>query len=144
MKEKVLVSACLLGAKCRYDGEERGGVLEMPENWCPIPFCPEIYGGLPTPRAAAERVGEKVMTKDGRDVTAEYKKGAEEALKMARRLGIKKAVLKERSPSCGKGCIYDGMFSGSLKKGDGVTAELLMENGIEVLGESELGGTKKK
>ncbi len=139
MKEKVLVSACLLGAKCRYDGEERGSILEMPENWCPIPFCPEIYGGLPTPRVAAERVGEKVLTKDGRDVTEEYEKGADEALKMARRLGIKKAVLKERSPSCGKGYIYDGTFSTSLTKGNGVTAELLMKNGIEVFGESEIG-----
>jgi uncharacterized protein YbbK (DUF523 family) len=139
MAEKLLVSACLLGMKCRYDGKSVPCKLNLPEDkFIIVPFCPEIYGGLPTPRTPSEIVGDKVMTSDGRDVSENYERGAREALLLAEKLGIKKALLKERSPSCGNNFIYDGTFSGKLKKGNGVTAKLLKENKIEVLGESDL------
>ena len=140
MKEKILVSACLFGLSCRYDGKEKPDerVIALKEKYELVPFCPEIYGGLETPRIPSERVDDKVIMKNGRDVTENYKRGAEGALYLCKTMGIKKAILKERSPSCGSGKIYDGSFSGTLKDGDGVTAELLKKNGIEVFGESEV------
>lgn len=139
----VLVSACLLGVACRYDGASKGlpdSVLrELMARHTLVPACPEQLGGLPTPRTPAERIEDRVMTKDGRDVTAEYRHGAEQALHLARLCGCKIALLKERSPSCGSGTIYDGTFTGGLTAGDGVTAALLRENGITVYGESEIG-----
>lgn len=139
-KENILVSACLLGIGCRYDGKNKTNeaVRALTERFNLIPFCPEIYGGLPTPRTPSERIGDRVMMADGRDVTENYQKGAREALELCRIYGITTAILKERSPSCGKGMIYDGSFSGTLTERDGVTAELLMANGIRVLGESEI------
>ena len=136
----VLVSACLLGVSCRYDGRSKGHPLagELLKKHTAIPVCPEILGGLSTPRNPSERRGERVVMSDGRDVTAEYRRGAEEALRLARLYGCTAAVLKEKSPSCGCGRVYDGTFSGTLTDGDGVTAELLKENGIKVYGESEL------
>ena len=138
--ENILVSACLLGIGCRYDGKhkENPEILKLGEKYNLIPFCPEIYGGLPTPRIPSERIGDKVMMKDGRDVTENYARGAHEALTICQIYGIKTAILKERSPSCGKGEIYDGSFSGTLTKRDGVTAELLISEGIRVLGESKI------
>ena len=141
MMEHLLISACLLGAQCRYDGQSKP-VLEMvalSEQFDLVPLCPEQLGGLPTPRTPAERIEDRVMTKDGRDVTAEYRHGAEQALHLARLCGCKIALLKERSPSCGSGTLYDGTFTGGLTAGDGVTAALLRENGITVYGESEIG-----
>lgn len=138
-KEKLLVSACLLGLACRYDGQGKGVDLgNLAEKYEIVPFCPEIYGGLPTPREGAEIVGERVLTKSGRDVTREYERGANEALKPVRALGIKKALMKEKSPSCGTGRVYDGTFSRTLRPGLGVTAELLSKNGVELFGESEI------
>lgn len=138
--ENILVSACLLGIGCRYDGKHKAdpAVLKLAEKYNLIPVCPEIYGGLPTPRVPSERIGDRVMMKDGHDVTENYKRGANEALELCRIYGIKTAILKERSPSCGKGAIYDGTFSGTLTERDGVTAELLLSEGIRVLGESEI------
>ena len=138
--ENILISACLLGIGCRYDGKHKANseVLKLGEKYNLIPVCPEIYGGLPTPRVPSERIGDKVMMKDGRDVTENYRRGAEETLELCRIYNIKTAILKERSPSCGKGEIYDGTFSGTLTERDGVTAELLIANGIRVLGESEI------
>ena len=138
--EKILVSACLLGLPTRYDGKSvpYEGVIRLKDKYTLIPFCPEIYGGLPTPRTPSECVGELVIMKDGRDVTENYKKGAEGALEICRLFGIRRAVLKSKSPSCGKGIIYDGSFSRQLRNGDGVTAELLQRNGIEVFTEDEL------
>ena len=138
--ENILVSACLLGIGCRYDGKHKANsdVLSLGEKYNLIPVCPEIYGGLPTPRVPSERIGDKVMMKDGCDVTENYQRGAREALELCRIYNIKTAILKERSPSCGKGEIYDGTFSGALTERDGVTAELLIANGIQVLGESEI------
>ena len=138
--ENILISACLLGIGCRYDGKHKANseVLSLGEKYNLIPVCPEIYGGLPTPRVPSERIGDKVMMKDGNDVTENYKRGAMEALELCRIYNIKTAILKQRSPSCGKGEIYDGTFSGTLTERDGVTAELLIANGIRVLGESEI------
>ena len=136
---KILVSACLLGVRCRYDGKSKPhpAVERLLEQYTLIPVCGEILGGLPTPRVSAERQGARVVTADGRDVTAAYRRGAEEVLRLAERYGCKAAILKERSPSCGSGRIYDGTFTGTLTDGWGVTAELLRDHGICVIGESE-------
>ena len=135
--EKILISACMLGISCRYDGKSKKAISEsdlraLNERYQLVPFCPEIYGGLPTPRVPSERIFDKVLMKDGTDVTENYAKGASEALLLCRIMGIKKALLKARSPSCGKGRIYDGTFTGTLTDGNGVTAELLERNGIAV------------
>ena len=137
---KVLVSACLLGVGCRYDGQSKAYPLldELCRRHEAVPVCPEIMGGLPTPRVPAERQGQRVVTKNGVDVTAQYRRGAEEVLRLARKLGCTVAVLKERSPSCGSGRVYDGTFTGTLTEGFGVAAEVLRAAGIRVLGESEL------
>lgn len=134
----ILVSACLLGVSCRYDGKckPHKAVVKLMQRHQLIPVCGEIFGGLPTPRTPSERVGDRVMGRDGTDVTAQYRRGAEEVLRLARLYDCTVAVLKERSPSCGSGKIYDGTFTGTITEGWGVTAELLRENGIRVLGES--------
>lgn len=135
-----LCSACLLGIKCRYDGKSKPDekVLELAKKETLISVCPEQLGGLPTPRTASEQVSNKVMTKDGRDVTNEFNKGAEETLKIAQENNIKSAIFKQRSPSCGCGQIYDGTFSGNVIEGDGVTTKLLKQNGIKIITEEEL------
>ena len=134
-KEKILISACLIGLNCKYDGgnNENSKLVELMKEKDLVPICPEQLGGLKTPRASAERKQEKVITKEGVDVTKEYQKGAEEVLNLAKKLNIKKAILKSRSPSCGIDEIYDGTFSHTLTKKDSVTAELLKKNGIEVI-----------
>lgn len=136
----ILVSACLLGLNCRYDGSGcyQAEIAKLSARHHLIPVCPEIYGGLPTPREPAECIGGNVITKSGRDVTAAYEKGAGETLLLARRLDCRVAVLKSKSPSCGKGQIYDGSFSGRLIDGDGVLAQLLADAGITVLTEAEI------
>ena len=139
--ENVLISACLLGFECKYCG----GSNKLPERQLAalgecfrlIPACPETAGGLPTPRDPSERLGDKVVSNQGRDVTAQYQKGAETALWLARRYDCKAALLKEKSPSCGSGQIYDGSFTGTLVPGDGVAAQLLKEEGLIVFGESD-------
>lgn len=135
----ILVSACLLGVRCRYDGASRPNeaVLRLMEQHTLIPVCPEQLGGLATPRPPAERQGDAVRTQSGADVTEQYRRGAEEALGLCRLYGCQAAVLKERSPSCGAGAVYDGTFSGTLTEGDGVAAELLAAHGIPVYGESQ-------
>lgn len=136
--ENILVSACLLGVSCRYDGKSKPNenVIALKDRYNIIPVCPEIMGGLPTPRKASEIQGFQVVMGDGTNVTKEYRKGAEEVLKLCRLFGCKRAVLKEKSPSCGFGKVYDGTFSGKLIDGNGITAKLLMENGIEVFRET--------
>ena len=133
----ILVSACLLGLACRYDGKSKPHpkVVELAKTETLIPFCPECMGGLPTPRPPAEIQGNRVINAEGHDVTAGYRKGAEEALQICKMLGIKKAILKAKSPSCGKGAVYDGSFTKKLTAGNCITASLLMENCIEVLTE---------
>lgn len=138
--EKLLISACLLGVACRYDGKSKPvpGIEKLVEKYELIPVCAEIFGGLPTPRTPAEICGDKVVTKEGKDVTAEYIKGAEEVLRLGKLFGCKKALLKEKSPSCGSGIIHNGKFDGGLCEGFGKTAELLLANGFEIFGESKL------
>ena len=138
--EKLLISACLLGIPCRYDGKSVRGVdvSHLREKYELVPVCPEIYGGLSTPRVPSERRGDKTIMKDGRDVTENYIRGAEAAYQLCLQLDCKIALLKERSPSCGKNKIYDGSFSGVLVDGEGVTAEYLRLRGIKVFGESEI------
>ena len=142
MKRNILVSACLLGVCCRYDGRgnPNGAVLALlnRDDVTLIPVCPEQLGGLPTPRVPSERHDGSVINRAGEDVTAQFNLGAEEALKIARLYHCRTAILKERSPSCGCGKVYDGTFSGSLTEGNGVTAELLRREGIEVYGESRV------
>ena len=141
-KMKLLVSACLLGCACRYDGaakQNRPLVEWLKSHGCtPVPVCPEIYGGLPTPRTPAERQDGRVVNRDGQDVTAPYEKGAAETLALARLTGCEAAVLKARSPSCGCGMVYDGSFTGTLVPGNGVAAELLLKNGLPVFSEETL------
>ena len=136
----LLISACLMGVKCRYDGKTKPlpCLKQLMDAYTLVPVCPEVLGGLPTPRVPAERIGDKVITQDGRDVTANYEQGAQQALRMAQMTGCTTALLKERSPSCGSGVIYDGSFSGGLCPGDGVCGALLKSNGIHVLGESRV------
>ena len=136
---RILVSACLLGCPCRYDGASKPhpAVLALAERHALVPVCPEQLGGLPTPRPPAERRGDRVVTQHS-DVTEQYRRGAEETLKLCKLLGCEAAVLKERSPSCGRGTVYDGTFTGTLTPGDGVTAELLAAHGIPVYGESRI------
>ena len=140
MAMRLLISACLLGVCCRYDGKSKPHPLaqRLSKRHTLIPVCPEQLGGLSTPRPPAERRGEYVVTETGGDVTEQYRRGAEEALRLCRLLGCEAAVLKERSPSCGQGSIYDGTFSRTLTSGDGVTAELLRREGIRLYGESQL------
>ena len=140
MKEKLLVSACLLGENCKYSGGNNyhPGTEKLRELFEVIPVCPEQLGGLPTPRAPSERVGNRVLARDGADVTDAFRLGAERTLEIARANGVRRAVLQERSPSCGCGMIYDGTFTGTLVPGQGVTAELLRANGVEVTGGSRL------
>lgn len=139
-KEKILVSACLAGVNCKYNGNnnENENIIELIKNKDVILVCPEQLGGLKTPRIPAEIINNKVITKDNIDVTKEYQKGAEEVLTLAKKFNIKKAILKSKSPSCGKGKIYDGTFSNSLIDGNGITTELLKKHGIEVISSDEL------
>ena len=145
MKESILISACLLGVRCRYDGgsKPQPDAMRLAERYRLIPVCPEQLGGLTTPRLPSERTGAQVVMRDGTDVTAAYRRGAEEALRLAELFDCRAAILKERSPSCGSGEIYDGSFSGALTAGDGVTAEVLKRYGIAVYGESQSDGLLK-
>lgn len=135
-----LVSACLAGIKCRWDGEARPcqKVIELVKQGKAIPICPELLGGFSTPRAPAEQKGEKVFSKDGDEVTVSFEKGAKETLRLAKLFGCDEAILKNKSPSCGAGKIYDGNFSNSLIDGDGVTTKLLKGNGLKVISEDDL------
>ena len=137
---RLLVSACLLGVMCRYDGQSRPDekVVGLLKNHVLVPVCPEQLGGLSTPRCPCEIQGDRVMSRDGDDQTAEYEKGAQEALRLCRLFSCEAAVLKAKSPSCGLGCVYDGTFSGTLRPGDGVTAHLLQKSDIPVYTEKNL------
>ncbi len=135
-----VVSACLVGINCRYDGGSKPcqKVIELVKQGKAIPVCPEQLGGLTTPRVSAEQKDGKIITKDGEDVSAEFEKGAIEALKIAQLAGCDEAILKSKSPSCGCGKVYDGSFSGGLINGDGVFTKILKDNNIKVLTEEEI------
>ena len=141
LRMNILISSCLLGQYCRYDGKTKTydviRTLLGRDDLHFIPICPEQAGGLATPRPPAERCGDRVVTKNGLDVTAAYERGAAAALYLARLFHCTKAILKAKSPSCGCGLIYDGTFSRTLTEGDGVTAALLKAEGIEVFSEGD-------
>ena len=136
----ILVSACLTGIKCRYDGKDNANdkVMEMVKKGIAIPVCPEQLGGLQTPRIPAEIVENKVINKKGENVTAQFKKGAKETLQIAELVKCHKAILKQSSPSCGYGKIYDGSHTGKIIEGMGLTAKLLSQKGIIILTEEDL------
>ena len=136
----VLISSCLLGISCRYNGT---GILidnldKLKEKHKLIPVCPEIYGGMSTPREPSEIKDGRVVTISGEDVSEFFERGAQEVLKFAKLFDCRYAILKERSPSCGYGEIYDGTFSQKTIDGNGILAELLTQNGLTVIGESQI------
>jgi len=150
MTKKVLVSSCLIGKKCSYDGEARTSFCleKLSDKYKLIDICPEMAGGLGCPRDKHEIKGgtgldvlqgkAKVLTPTGKDDTDFFIKGAEEALSLAKKENIHTAIMKARSPSCGSNSIYSGKFDGSLRPGDGVTASLLKQNDIKVFTEEEI------
>ena len=135
---KIAVSSCLLGINCKYNGKSNYNedIIKLKEQYELVPICPEVLGGLPTPRVPSEIIKNKVINQEGIDVTSNYNEGAKKALTILKENGIKIAILKAKSPSCGKGQIYDGTFSHTLVAGDGVTTKLLLENDILVLNEN--------
>ncbi len=137
---KILVSSCLLGENCRYKGDNcrNEKVLALKGEHELIGVCPEVMGGLSTPRAPSERVGDKVLSSEGKDVTENYRAGAEAALEIAKREKVDYCIFKAKSPSCGCGKIYDGTFSGKLVEGNGVTSELFLKNGFSIKTEESL------
>lgn len=149
MKKPLLISACLLGIPCRYDGQSKKAVfgkealpLEtflpmLEEKYTLVPFCPEIYGGLSTPRVPSERVGDEVIAKNGKRVTDEYFRGADLGLSLCETLHIDTALTKAKSPACGKGRIYDGTHTGTLTDGNGVLVDALLSAGVLVYNEDE-------
>ena len=142
MKEYLLISACLLGVPCRYDGKSKPlddeTLTRLKEKYTLIEVCPEMLGGLPAPRVPSERCGRRVVNASGGDVTENYRRGAAEALALVKRYNIKLALLKERSPSCGAGAIYDGTFTKTLVSGNGVTTDELIKENVKIYGESRI------
>ena len=140
MKTKIIVSACLLGENCKYNGgnNKNDDVLSLSDEFELVPICPECFGGLPIPRVPSEIKNARVYSKDGEDLTELFISGAEQALYIAKECNAPCALLKENSPSCGFGMIYDGTFSGKKIKGNGVTAQLLFDNDIQIFGESQI------
>ncbi len=139
--DKILISACLLGERCRYDGGSKPCGSSVLAEWRGegrlVAVCPEVMGGLPTPRPPCQRCGGEVVTSDGRKCTEEYARGAQLALAAARQCNAVMCILKEYSPSCGVNEIYDGSFTGAKIKGQGVAAQLLMSNGFAVFSEQQ-------
>lgn len=138
--EKILISACLIGEKTRYDGGDNrvAQIDELLEYYELVPFCPEVEGGLSTPRAPAEIYHDQVRTQEGKDLTSIYVEAAKKAYSLCQFLGIRVAILKEKSPACGVHVVHNGLFDGRLVKGMGFTARYLKSKGIEVYSEEEL------
>lgn len=139
-----IISACLAGVNCRYDGGNnlKPEIVKLLKEKKAILVCPEQLGSLTTPRLPCEIVcdkngNKKVVNIEGKDLTKEFLKGAEETLKIAKLVGAKGAILKARSPSCGKGQVYDGTFKKKLVEGNGITTDLLIKNGIKVYTEED-------
>jgi uncharacterized protein YbbK (DUF523 family) len=140
-----IVSACLAGIKCRYDGNSSDNefVMNLIKKGKAIAVCPELLGGLKTPRPACEvntgNDGKRhVITKEGQDFTKEFAEGARKTLGIVKKEGITKAILKSKSPSCGCGLIHDGTFTGAMISGNGLTADLLIKSGIEVYTDKQI------
>lgn len=141
MNKPELMSACLLGIKCRWDAKFKPceKAIRLFKKGNIIPVCPEQLGGLSTPRIPQEiQKDGRALNKEGEDVTDKFKKGAEETLRIAKLLGVKEFIGKSKSPSCGFGLTYDGTFSDTLIEGNGITADLLFQNGIKVITEKDL------
>lgn len=140
MKTKIIVSACLLGENCKYNGGNNkcDDIIALAEKFEIIPVCPECFGGLPIPRVPSEIRDGRVYSKTGEDLTEAFLSGAEQTLYIAKEANAPCAVLKENSPSCGFGKIYDGTFSGNKIDGNGITAQLLYDNEIQIFGESQV------
>lgn len=138
--ENIVVSACLLGENCKYNGGNNlcSELVKLRDKYNFIPICPETFGGLKSPREPAEICGNRILLKSGEDVTSEFCKGAKISLEIAKEHNCKYAILKERSPSCGVNFIYDGTFSNNIIKGMGITAKLLSDNCIMLLSENEI------
>jgi uncharacterized protein YbbK (DUF523 family) len=138
--KKILISACLVGDKTKYDGKSNytPKIKDLLEKYELVPFCPEVEGGLRIPRTPSERKDGKVISKGGKDVTRQFELGAQKALNICKYLGIEIAILKEKSPSCGVNEIYDGSHTGKTIPGQGVTTELLRNNGIKVINEDQI------
>ncbi len=132
--EKCIVSACLAGLKCRYDGESKTdlNIVEMVKNNLAIPVCPEQLGGLPTPRLPSEILNDKVFSISGEDVTLQFERGVEEAMKIVELTNCHLAYLKSKSPMCGLNNIYNGKFNGTLTNGDGYFARELKKKGVKI------------
>ena len=141
---KIIVSGCLFGCDCRYKGDNCrcDELLDLAKDHTLIPVCPEQLGGLSTPRDPAEIVGDKVISNHGKDVTYEYNKVAELALYIAKINNADAVVFKANSPSCGKGVIYDGTFTGNKTDGNGIAAELFLKEGFSVFTENEINQLK--
>ncbi|MDI9504234.1 MAG: DUF523 domain-containing protein [Bacillota bacterium] len=139
-KEPLLISACFLGTRCRYDGNsnELDVLFLLRAKYELYPICPEVQGGLTTPREPCEEKDDRIISRSGVDRTLEYEDGARKALAIVKKYGIKKALLKGKSPSCGSGEIYDGTFTRTLIKGDGVTVRLLIKEGLTIYSENEI------
>ncbi|MFA6830024.1 MAG: DUF523 domain-containing protein [Bacilli bacterium] len=139
MKEKIIISACLLGQKVRYDGKTKpvDGIMGLAKYYDIIPVCPECSGGLKIPRDPSEIVGDKVLSKNGRDVTSNYNDGAYWASSVCRIYNVKLAVLKERSPSCGTHLIHNGKFDDGVIEGQGITVRKLTKLGVKCINEDE-------
>ncbi len=138
-KQKILVSSCLVGKLVRYDGKIKEYDLSLFDEYEQVLVCPEVDGGLKTPRSASEiQPNGRVVNIDGDDLSVEFEKGANLALLIAKKYHIKVAILKSNSPSCSNNMIYDGTFSGNLIKGLGKTVQLLEKNGIKVFNETQM------
>jgi len=138
--EKLLISGCLLGRNCKYNGGNNyaSEVEALKDKYELIVICPEVMGGLSTPRDPSERFNDKILSSKGKDVTKEFTNGAKIALELALKNGCTKALLKDGSPSCGSTYIYDGTFSHNKIKGYGVTTEMLIDAGIEIYTEKDI------
>lgn len=136
---KIAVSSCLLGIKCKYNGESNFNIKidKLREKHTIVPICPEVLGGLSTPRVPSEIIGSKVINQNGVDVTLNYINGAKKALDILKENNIDVVILKSKSPSCGKDYIYDGSFTHTLVNGDGITTRLFKKNGIKIYSEND-------
>lgn len=134
---KIAVSSCLLGINCKYNGKSNYNeeIIKLKEKYEIIPICPEVLGGLPTPRIPSEIINDKVINQEGIDVTKNYIDGANKALQILKDNNIKIVILKAKSPSCGKGEIYDGTFSHTIIEGNGITSQLFLDNNITIYNE---------
>ncbi len=139
MNYEYIVSACLCGEKCRYDGKTSVSqkIKTLVDEKKAIMICPEVEGGLPTPRLPCEIKDNAVINTENQDKTENFLEGAQKVLQIAQKYNIKKAILKEKSPSCGSSCIYDGTFTRTIIEGEGLTTKLLRKNGIEVISDEE-------